>query len=204
FGEQGNDKLDGGQDIDLLDGGAGKDTLLGGDGLDALLGREGDDKLLGQAGDDRLFGDFGKDTLAGGAGDDNLYGGKDSDRLTGGQGSDILIGGGGNDRLIGSQGRDYFAFNSPDQGIDTIQDFSLVDDYIQVSANGFGGGLTQGTGTVDVVLGVAATANSAQFIHNTRTGALLFDEDGIGGANAEQFATVRGVELRSVDFSVVV
>ena len=148
---------------DVLLGDDAHDLLIGFDGDDRLRGRDGDDDLYGGAGDDRLFGEAGRDVLDGGAGfdrlvggrgddtlrggldDDELRGGGGHDTLLGGDGDDFLHGGGGRDRvdgglgddeLFGGGGRDTFVFGL-DHGFDTIQDFDVARDQLDLSAFGF-------------------------------------------------------------------
>ncbi len=133
IGQDGNDRLIGGQ---------GDDKLLGNEGNDRLLGRRGDDEVFGGAGDDRLSGDRGADVLDGGEGNDRLFGnrgedvligGAGQDVLKGGAGADILDGGAGNDLLIGGRGADTFVFNE-DSGTDKIKGFESGQDKIDLSA----------------------------------------------------------------------
>ncbi|MEH2076085.1 MAG: hypothetical protein V7K57_17100, partial [Nostoc sp.] len=129
-----------------LNGGAGNDSLYTdystGDNL--LNGDDGNDYLSasGTQDESRFNIPSGNNTLNGGAGNDSLYieysagnnllfGGDDNDLLSavgalgnntldGGNGNDILFGGSGNDTLYGGAGTDIFAFNSYNQGINTI------------------------------------------------------------------------------------
>lgn len=55
FGEDGNDRLKGGNGASILVGGNGDDTLLGGNGRDLLFGGQGADRLIGNADDDVLI-----------------------------------------------------------------------------------------------------------------------------------------------------
>ena len=80
--------------------------MVGLGGNDRLLGGEGDDVLEGGAGDDALMGEEGDDTLDGGADDDVLYGGS---------------------------GADKFVFQAG-HGTDTVLDFTIDDDTIDLSA----------------------------------------------------------------------
>ncbi|MBD2516057.1 hypothetical protein H6G93_13755 [Nostoc sp. FACHB-973] len=156
-----------------------------------LVGSTGDDFLYGNEGNDTLDGGSGNDNLIGKAGNDNLIGGAGNDNLIGNGGNDILLGGLGNDILTGGSGADRFTFNSRNEGIDTIADFSVVDDAIALSASGFGGNLVQGTlPSGQFVMGTAATTATHRFIYNNTNGALFFDQDGIGGTAQLQIATL--------------
>jgi Ca2+-binding RTX toxin-like protein len=92
-GEEGNDKLIGGNGFDILIGGPGNDTLIGNGGDDVLFGGAGNDSLSGGNGNDLLLGGIGNDSLSGGNGRDVLIGGLGVDQLNGNAGDDILIGG---------------------------------------------------------------------------------------------------------------
>ena len=133
----GNDHLDGGGGSDSLDGNEGNDTIKGGHGNDFLYGGYGIDTLEGGSGFDRLYGGFGEDTLLGGDGPDHLNGDEGDDLLEGGYGNDRLVaewirgGADGDDILVGGAGADEFAFG-PGQDSDTIRDFSLGNDVIDL------------------------------------------------------------------------
>jgi hypothetical protein len=92
IGTEGNDLLEGGEDVDYIVGLGGDDTirgsgrndrLCGGDGDDLLQGGDGDDSLLGGNGDDTLEGEAGWDTLIGDAGTDTCEGGTGNTSLSG-------------------------------------------------------------------------------------------------------------------------
>ncbi|MCW3170981.1 type I secretion C-terminal target domain-containing protein, partial [Shewanella subflava] len=100
------------------------DTSRANDGDDILAGNEGNDILFGQGGNDQLHGGSGKDMLLGGAGNDSL---------DGGSGNDVLIGGLGNDTLIGGLGDDTFVWSKGDTGTDTIMDFNVGNNKLQIS-----------------------------------------------------------------------
>ena len=128
------------------------------------------------------------------------------DTLDGYDGNDILIGGKGNDSLIGGSGTDTFAFNSFNQGIDRLDDFNTTNELIQVTADGFGGGLSPGSlKTSQFTLGASATTSTQRFIYNNITGALFFDQDGSGNAFTQvQFAQLSaGLSLTKNNFAVV-
>ena len=163
-------------------------SFEGEDGSFELIGEFGDDFLQGNKGNDILWGGFNtakdptfsKITYAD-DGYDMLQGGKGNDTLHGGSGNDFLDGGGliydknnggkvtgvidndGTDILTGGSGNDTFIFNTQSTGVDTITDFTLLIDKIQIGSE-FG-----------------ATSHD-QFSFDNTDGGLSF--------NGEQFATL--------------
>ena len=130
----GNDTIDGGDGQDVVDAGVGDDNLSGENGNDVLLGGEGNDSLLGGAGNDWLSGDIGNDILLGGSGEDYLFAG---------DGDDLIQGDAGDDVLYGGLGADGFNFQSPNFGVDVIEDFNIAEgDFIQIGLN-FGASSTE-------------------------------------------------------------
>ncbi|MEM1264452.1 MAG: SdrD B-like domain-containing protein [Pseudomonadota bacterium] len=144
FGGAGNDNLQGGNGNDTLNGGEGDDYLAGSYDDDVVSGGSGDDEVYGDYGADILYGNSGNDMVGGGDDDDILYGGEGDDRLIGGlgdeSGNDILVGGAGADNLNGGVGNDVYLFetarDSTANRLDTIQQFSVTDDTLDVSALG--------------------------------------------------------------------
>lgn len=144
--------------------------------------------LFGDAGNDHLSGGGGAKTLDGGTGKDTLESAFSNDTLTGGAGGDIF-----SIRFVSSN------------SIGTITDFSVVDDSIFVSADGFGGDLTRDAGitTEQFVVGTAAADANDRFIYNKNTGALFFDSDGTGGSGQVQFALLsKGLAISHADIFV--
>ena len=139
YGGAGNDSLYGGDGNDTLSGGAGNDYLNGGNGVDSLMGGAGNDYLYGGAGNDSLWGGTGNDTLSGGSGNDSIIGAAGNDSITGGAGKDSLYGGAGNDSLWGGAGNDVFIYK-PNEGTDTIFDYSSGDMLQILNADGSEGG----------------------------------------------------------------
>lgn len=98
--------------------------------------------VYGFAGNDNITGTNGNDTIDGGADNDTLRGGAGTDSIIGGAGDDVLIGGGGRDTLVGGDGSDVFRYElSTDTAttndisqMDIIDDFSLFDDSLDLSA----------------------------------------------------------------------
>ncbi|MFN6472729.1 MAG: hypothetical protein RMY36_024060 [Nostoc sp. SerVER01] len=77
---------------------------------------------------------------------------------------------------------------------------------IQVSAAGFGGGLSAGVlKTSQFKIGTSATTTTQRFIYNSTTGALFFDQDGSAGTFTQtQFALVTaGLSLTNNNFVAV-
>lgn len=202
FGNELNNRLVAGYGGDYyLFGGDGNDTIeAGGKSGNYLYGEAGDDLLIspdntlqitiemyGGEGNDRLIGSYNQDIVDGEAGNDELTGGLYND--------DILTGGTGADRFI---------FNAND-GIDTITDFSPIDDTIVVSASGFGGGLQSGAAitSAQFALGTKAQDSSDRFIYDSATGALFSDVDGTGATAQFQVALLpTGLTMTNADIFV--
>ena len=72
-------------------------------------------------------------TLTGGALDDLLVGRDGDDTLDGGAGNDRLIDGAGVDSMTGGAGADVFVF-TPDNRMDTVTDFDITEDRLDLSA----------------------------------------------------------------------
>jgi len=170
----------------------------------------GNNTLSGGAGNDNLSasGSTGSNLLDGGDGNDSLtaFDATGKNTLKGGNGNDTLTGGKGNDTLIGGSGIDRFVFNSFNQGVDKISDFNTANEVIQVSAAGFGGGLSAGVlSASQLKIGTSATTNAQRFIYNSATGGLFFDKDGSAGTFAQvQFGQLStGLALTNTNFVVV-
>ncbi|NJO98890.1 MAG: tandem-95 repeat protein [Pleurocapsa sp. CRU_1_2] len=162
--------------FEILDGGKNDNVWDFSDvellNVDLIDGKKGNDLIIGSAGSDLIYGDSGNDTLNGGLGNDTLDGGKDNDYLSGGIGDDTLSGG---------KGFDSFVFNSPNEGIDTITDFSVKDDTLVFSAAGFGGNLTVGMVKDEMfTIGTTATTEQHRFVYDVSSGDFFYDSDGTG------------------------
>lgn len=168
FGSIVDDNIDGLLGNDRLQGGVGKDTLFGGQGDDLLFGQEdqdlvsggkGDDELQGGASDDILQGNLGNDRLFGQKGDDLLFGDENDDQLQGGLGKDTLFGGEGNDIMLGGGGKDYFLFEA-NSGKDTINEFIVAEDKIELAANL---GFLNGTEVLNAVTNTGSSSTGGLF-----------------------------------------
>ena len=234
-GGSGGDLLQAGDDDDDLAGGSGGDSMLGGNGDDVLKGEGGGDELNGGDGDDSLFGGSGDDIVSGGNGADDLAGGSGNDELDGGLGSDGMRGGSGDDSYILSGAGDRIVEEADAGIDTVVSPFSYtlganLENLVLVgsAANGTGNfdhiadfvrnldkivldnavftGLAAGPLAPGAfVVGSAAADAGDRIIYNPTTGALLFDEDGAGGAAAIQFAVLdtKPANLAASDFEVI-
>jgi Ca2+-binding RTX toxin-like protein len=148
-------------------------TIINDDGVINQQGTTGNDVV--EAGTTR--------TLSGRAGNDILIGSSSSE---------VLVGGVGNDTITSGTGFDVIAYSLASEGQDTITDFNVFQDTLQVSAAGFGGGLIPGESiaAAQFVLGTVATTASHRFIFNQPTGQLFFDVDGNGSSVQTLLATL--------------
>jgi Ca2+-binding RTX toxin-like protein len=124
--------------------------------------------------------------------------------------SPVINGDGGNNTLLvkngaimtGGAGADNFAFNLSPQTPVTITDFAVGSDHLQISASGFGHGLTAG-GTAPLV--TAATASAAT--HPGTDGYFIFDNahtvwwDPTGGGGADAIALAKLTGIASLNAS---
>lgn len=131
YGGKGKDVIFGEQGNDILYAGKGNDSLFGGTGNDILFGQKGNDFISGGTGRDRLLGGDGNDTLKGNESNDLLLGGKGKDKINGGKGDDICVGGAGDDTVTGGAGNDRCRI-APGAGTDTITDFTIGEDMIEL------------------------------------------------------------------------
>lgn len=143
---------------------------------------------------------------------ENVIGTAYQDKLLGNADPNVLEGGASRDILAGGGGIDTFIWGSPQHGGDTITDFG-TDDFLQISAAGFGGGLIAGTplSLTEATTGVFVSGtsllslgNSANFLYDTATGLLSFDSDGIGVNSAVTLAKFSGLpSLNSTQIIIV-
>ncbi len=170
--------------------GAGNDIFLGTGGSSGpVFAAGGDDVLVGGSRADAIFGDAGNDRLAGAAGNDTLDGGQ------------------GNDTLTGGPGHDQFIFEaSPDsaRNLDRITDFAPGVDHIVLGDRVFAHLGADGVlAAARFALGPGAADAGDRIVYSPRTGFLLYDPDGRGGAPAVHFATLAPhLALHNTDFVV--
>lgn len=133
--------------------------------------------------------------------DNILTGDAGVNRLDGRAGNDTLNGGLGSDVLTGGTGEDFFQIS--DLSIDTIIDFSVTDDTIQLENSVFTQlGSTGVLSANNFALGTAADAND-YVVYNNGTGDLYYDVDGNGAGAAIQIA-ILGADLALTNAHFVV
>lgn len=223
-GLAGNDTINGMAGADIMRGGLGNDTYFVDNTADSVIESSsltteidtvnstknyrlgvnvenlnliGTDAINGAGNSlaNKLVGNSAKNFLNGGAGNDTLYGGA---------GDDVLIGGAGSNKLNGGAGSDVFQMTT-NAGNDTITDFNVVDDTIQLKRDIFTVFKTIGVLNANqFVVGDGPIDPNDYVIYNKATGKLLYDADGNGVDVAVQIA-ILGVNpaLNYADFVIV-
>ena len=221
-GQAGNDKLIGGNGGDILTGGAGVDTMIGGLGNDSYFVENAGDvvtEYLNQGTDTvssrlaytlpaNLENLIMTGALAINGTGNNLtnviIGNTAANQLNGGLGDDTLDGGLGNNVLTGGTGNDVFKFTTLGH-IDTITDYNVANDTIQLE-NGVFTALTT-TGTLaagQFRIGTQAVDANDFIIYNNATGAMLYDANGSGAGAAVQIATIGvGLAMTNAEFVII-
>ena len=143
---------------------------------------------------------------------DILVGNDGKNVVYGGAGNDLILGAKGNDTLIGGAGKDTFRINTTinsSTNKDTISDFNVVDDTIQLENGIFTkllatGVLAAGNFRASAA-GTAVDAND-YVLYKTTTGVLSYDADGNGAGASVQISTI-GISvhpaLTNADFMVI-
>lgn len=207
--------------IEGLVGTSADDTLIGDAGDNFLDGAGGGDNLDGGAGIDRAW--YNSSTIGltvnladpaqntgDAAGDtygsiEALVGSNFNDVLTGDGNANFLNGMAGADTLVGGGGNDGFVFTATTHGVDTIEDFNVADDTILFDNTSFTALGAEGTlAEAAFIIGIAAENVADRIIYDFSSGALYYDSDGVGGADAIQVAIMgAGLLLTYNDFLVI-
>lgn len=132
-GNEGSNRLYGGDGNDQLEGRGGNDVLAGDSGADRLDGGDGVDAAFYQASNSAVTVNLGNGTATGGHAegdtftnieaiigslyDDTLVGDDRNNELEGGDGDDVLEGGNGADRLDGGTGSDTAVYWNSNTGV---------------------------------------------------------------------------------------
>ncbi|MDO5069753.1 MAG: Ig-like domain-containing protein [Neisseria zoodegmatis] len=214
YGGAGDDTLNGGEGDDYLDGGTGADKLNGGTGNDTYVVDDAGDVVTeneNEGNADHVFSSIESYTLGnhlehltligttaitgqGNEGNNTIMGNGADNKLNGMAGNDRIIGGAGSDELTGGAGKDVFVFDTElDGSVDTITDFTVGQDMIELKATIFDS-LTTNT-----------MAEWDQYVkYDSNTGYLTYDKDGRGNADAIHFATLdKDLVINHTSFQVV-
>ena len=151
-----------------------------------------------------ITGNTANNQLNGGVGNDILNDGAGNDTLNGGAGNDTLDGGIGTNTLTGGTGNDVFKFTTLGH-IDTITDYNVANDTIQLENAVFTALTTTGTLVAgQFKIGTQALDANDFVIYNNVTGALLYDANGNGAGAAVQIAMIGvGLVMTSADIVVI-
>ena len=134
------------------------DTLVN---IENIYGSTHDDNITGDDQNNFLYGYYGDDIINGGAGDDTISSGSGSDIMNAGEGSDIMWGGSGSDTFVYSG-----LSESIDTRVDTIKDFSIGEDKIDLSDLDFH----------DISQGQGSSESEGQLEYYTRAGNTFIED----------------------------
>jgi Ca2+-binding RTX toxin-like protein len=138
----------------------------------------------------------------------DLTGNANGNVVRGNDGNNVINGGDGRDDLIGLGGQDSFLFDTAlnaATNVDRVIDFNVADDTILLDRDIFSSSLGLGNISAgEFVIGTAAQDANDRIIYDSNSGALFYDNDGVGGNAATQFAQLStGLALTNLDFLVV-
>ena len=215
LGLDGNDTLNGSLGADSMAGGLGNDYYYVDNTGDVITeaagaGTETVNSILDYSLDGTALENL---TLSGsivinGSGNSSaniLIGNAMNNVLNGSTGNDTLDGSLGNDTLTGGTGVDIFKLMSL-TGMDSITDFVVADDTVQLENAAFTKLTTTGTLSASYFVKAAASVDANDYlVYNSTTGALYYDADGSGSVNsAVQIALLgTGLALTNADFVVI-
>lgn len=212
FGNSGDNVINGGAGADYMVGGAGNDTYFITDvGDRAIEGTdEGYDQIYSAISYDLTGSHIEKISLtrssdinAIGNGLNNvIVGNSGANIISGNNGNDFLYGGLGLDTISGGSGKDCFIFDTiaSADNVDTITDFTAVDDQIWLARSKF----TAFSGQVafdasQFHTGATALEANDYIIYDSATGSLFYDADGSGAGAMVQFAKLSPMTALSAD-----
>ncbi|WP_395612225.1 type I secretion C-terminal target domain-containing protein [Allosphingosinicella sp.] len=210
YGDYGSDQLYAGEGDDILIGGRGSDSMDGGAGFDLIYytdswGPVTLDFATGLAndvgGNDRfrniegVVGSAYADTLLGAGANDFLEGAGGNDVISGGAGDDTILGDTGDDQLTGGAGADTFIFSIGD-GVDTITDFSVQEDTLEIYGFTSAQQILQAGNDVRVVL----SATESILLRNVQASNLLVGDQLV--FHAQPLTPAPAPELPRVDTQI--
>ncbi len=217
-----NNLLIGNAADNILDGGAGNDTLQGGLGNDTYYVDDGDvvTEVSGVGTDLVYYNGSAETTFILGNYIENLTlvgnkvmngtGNTQANVIVGNSAANTLNGLGGNDTLTGGAGADVFVFSTAPNAtsnVDTITDFSVVDDTIHLENAVFTALTNTGLLASDLftsnTTGLATTAGQ-RVIYNSATGDLYYDTNGSAAGGSVLVAHLSAnLALTNLDFFVI-
>jgi Ca2+-binding RTX toxin-like protein len=224
-------ELTGNEFAQSIFGGTHNDTIEGGGGLDILRGLGGDDSYVVRNAGVRVVeaADQGDDSVRStvdfvlGNNVENLElmgfavkgignnfanvidGNGENNILRGNDGNDVLTGKGGSDRMFGGADADIFVFGAPGSGVDSVMDWSFLDnDRFAVFGSDYG--LAPGSfdpDRFDYKGHEAPTAPQGRFLWEDETGRLFWDADGNSATSDSLIAKITTTTtLSGTDFLV--
>lgn len=119
--------------------------------------------------------DPGVQNIIGATGNDLLVGNNQANEIDGSAGNDIIDGGGGDDVLTGGSGRDIFVTS---EGADTVTDFQLGTDFIDLDGTGI-------SNLADLLNASSDTGNGASI--QTGSGSITLEGISVGQFNDDAF-----------------
>jgi Ca2+-binding RTX toxin-like protein len=147
-----------------------------------------------------------------------IFGDADNENIVGSTVRDDIVGGDGTNSLNGHLGRDFLSGGSPAGGIDRfvfdttlgpdnfdrVSDFEIDIDELRIENTIFTGvGAAGNLAANRFHTGNVATDADHRIIYNDVSGAVFFDEDGVGGVDQVRFAILdAGLALDNLDIRV--
>lgn len=131
---------------------------------------------------------------------DIIYGFGGNDTINGGGGNDVIAGGAGNDNLTGGSGNDRFVFEDINHGVDTIYDFDLISDDLDLDALFDANGLSGLDNTAQAI-----ADGYVKFVQNGSDVTVEIDLDGsAGGAAAFAIAQILNKDDNDFNYTNVI
>jgi Ca2+-binding RTX toxin-like protein len=141
------------------------------------------------------------DTITGNDGADWISGGGGADTIDGGDGADWIIGGADSDTITTGLKADTVFYYNPNEGSDTITDFTTGsgaanNDKLAFMSSAFGG-ITNSTfiTNTNFISGSSPSAPNAvpTFLYDTSNGQLIYDSNGSAAGGTSLIATLNGI-----------
>ncbi len=221
-GNSAANSLNGNDGHDTINGREGADTMAGGAGFDSYTVDNIGDTVIENfdAGTDKISSsvtyalplnvenlELTGTAVINGTGNNlsnSITGNSANNLLNGSDGNDILNGGRGTNTLTGGAGNDIFRFTTPGH-VDTITDFNVADDTIEIENSLFTSLNTLGALAPDQFrIGAQAADPNDFIIYNSTTGVLIYDANGNGAGGTVQIAKIGlGLALTNADIVVI-